>query len=317
MKKWISILAVLLFLASVSAFAERQVLIDFNSLDNTDLDIVKIAGPNAFSSISAEEKKDLLVNLNPDNWEIQLSPSARTIENIINSYCKSVTVAGGKYKDQTVLGARIHFPKGRYSAWAKIMPPYEIPSYEPADENDKIGNKYVNKGVIRNVGPIKTIMVTVYGRNFPHSLSLRLKNQNDEFIDWFVGYLNFSGWLTFKIDNPNYIPDARKRALKKYPLYPQEEPYVKLDSFIVYKYADNPGSDFIIYIKSVEIIYDLAILKTTEDIQDEEVWGILAARREAKKRAEAARVGVIQLLRFEEKKKIATENAEEEASSGE
>jgi hypothetical protein len=56
------------------------------------------------------------------------------------------------------------------------------------DANDKIGNKYINKGVLRNVGPIKTLMVTVYGRNFPHSLTIRLKNQNDEYTDIFVGY---------------------------------------------------------------------------------------------------------------------------------
>jgi hypothetical protein len=310
MKKWISIVLFLLLFFSIDVFAERQILIDFNNLKNTELDIVKLAGPNALTVADADKDK-LLISLDPNNWEVQLSPSARTIENIVNSLTKAVVPESGEYKGQTVLGARIHFPTGKYAAWAKIMPPYEIPSYEAADANDKIGNKYVNKGVLRNVGPIKTVMITVKGRNFPHSLTIRLKNQNDEYIDIFVGYLDFNGWRTFRIDNPNYIADVRKRNLKKFPLYPQEEPYVKLDSFIVYKYSDGPGGDFIIYIKSVEIIYDLAVLTAEEDINDELVWGILAARREAKKRAEAARVGIIQLLRFEEKKKMATESAEE------
>ena len=313
MKKWISVgIALLLFIA-VPVFAERAVLIDFNDLEDTELDIVKIAGPNAFSSLTEEGKKELMISLDPDNWEIVLSPSSRTIENIMYSLCKKVTVKRGKFEGETVLGARIHFPTSRYNAWAKIMPPYEIPSYEqdPNDPNDRVGNKYVNKGVIRNVGPIKTLIITVYGRNFPHSLQVRLKNQNDDFLDIFVGYLDFNGWLTFRIDNPNYIGEAKKRNLKKYPLYPMEEPYVKIDSFIVYRHADAPGGDFVIYIKSVEMIFDLAILQEQEGIDDEEVWGILSARREAKKRAEAARVGIVQLLRWEEKQKIAPEVATE------
>ncbi len=314
MKRWNLIFAIfLIFLFATPVLAERNVLIDFNNLANTELDIVKIAGPNVFQSVKTEEeRKNLLISLEPKNWEVILSPSSRTIENISLSFVKTVKVDRGQYAGQTVLGARIHFPKEKYNSWAKIIPPYEIPSYEPADANDTIGNKYIGKGVLRNVGAIKNLMVTVRGLNFPHSLTVRLKNQNDELIDFFVGYLDFTGFITITIDNPNYIADVRKRMLKKYPLYPVEEPYVKLDSFIVYRHGDQIGGDFLIYIKSVEMIYDLAILKMEQEIDDEAVWHILSDRREAKKRAEAARVGIIQLLRWEEQQKMATESSSDQ-----
>ncbi len=313
MKKWISLLLLTLIVFAPTMFAEKQVLLDFNDLEGTALDIVKLAGPNAFSSTAMTDGdvEQLNIDLTPENWEVVLSPSSRSIENITNSYCKSVVTTSGDYEGQTVLGVRVHFPTAKYNSWAKIQPPYDIPSYEAIDDNDKIGNKYVNKGVLRNVGAIKSLKVIVKGRNFPHTLSIRLRNQNDEITDMFISALDFNGWMNFIVDNPNYIDDARKRSLKKFPLYPQEEPYIKIDSFIVYRHAEHPGGDFILYLKSVELIYDLAIMKTEDDINDEEVWGILAARREEKKRAEAARVGIKQLLTFEEKKKMAEEEWEE------
>ena len=103
--------------------------------------------------------------------------------------------------------------------------------------------------------------------------------------------------------------------LKKYPLYPVEEPYIKLDSFIVYRHGDQIGGDFLLYVKSIEMIYDLAILKQEQEIDDEEIWHILRDRREAKKRAEAARVGIIQLLRWEEQQKMATESSTEQPAT--
>ena len=317
MKRWSILFSILLvFILVTPVLAERNFLIDFNNLENTELDIVKIAGPNAFQSVKTdEERKNLLISLEPKNWEVQLSPSSRTIENITNSYVQTVKVTRGQYAGQTVLGARIHFPTEKYNAWAKVIPPYEIPSYEPSNDQDAVGNKYLGKGVLRNVGAIEYLIVTVRGVNFPHSLTIRLKNQNDEYIDFFVGYLDFAGFITITIDNPNYISDVRKRMLKKYPLYPVEEPYIKLDSFIVYRHGDQIGGDFLLYVKSIEMIYDLAILKQEQEIDDEEIWHILRDRREAKKRAEAARVGIIQLLRWEEQQKMATESSTEQPAT--
>jgi nanoRNase/pAp phosphatase (c-di-AMP/oligoRNAs hydrolase) len=56
--------------------------------------------------------------------------------------------------------------------------------------------------------------------------------------------------------------------------------------------------------KDIEITYDLALLETQRDINDEAIWGILTERYEARKRAELRRVGDMQVLRSLEKEKM-------------
>jgi hypothetical protein len=73
---------------------------------------------------------------------------------------------------------------------------------------------------------------------------------------------------------------------------------------IIYRDSMQEGGDIVTYMKDIEITYDLALLETQRDINDEAIWGILTERYEARKRAELRRVGDMQVLRSLEKEKM-------------
>jgi len=306
MKKLISILIVLFFILSFSMiFAQEkgenikagpQVLIDFSNLENTDIDFSKYPGG------MAEGITELKVGLAIENWGIKLASSSAAPENRILSFCKAVE---SKKMEGNVLGVRIHFPTAPFNSWAKIVPPFEIPFYEDAEGDEEgEGTKFVNKGVLRNVGTIKSVSVRVAGRNFPHGLSITLNDEQDVKKEMFLGYLDYDGWKTLLWENPNYIKDVKQRDLRKSPLYPETMPSIKLDSFMVHRHGSQIGGDFVTYVKDVQIVYDLAVLEVERDINDEAVWGILKARKDRKRATEIRRLGILQLLRMQEKIKM-------------
>lgn len=236
----------------------------------------------------------------------------------------------------TVLGIRVHFPESPFNSWALVKPPFEIPAYEDVwtDEKGKLkaeyegqlaqdsvgnyvfdrsiltkedkGTKYLSKGVVRNVGVLKSLEVAVYGCQFKNALSILLKDHNDVVTEiQMPQYLDFDGWRRITWNNPNYISEVSNRDLYIIPLYPADEPYLKLDGFRIYRQGDQKGGDFVTYIKDVVITYDEA-LNTREDlpIDHEEAWGILTTRREAAKRREFSRIGQMEILRYLEKQKM-------------
>jgi hypothetical protein len=292
---------VFLVFCTVTLYAQQdisggpQVLIDFANLENTDVDFSKFPGA------MAEGIEELKVDLNIENWSVKLAPSSASPENRVLSYCKGVE--SGKMNGE-VLGMRIHFPTAPFNSWARLVPPFEIPFYEDSGTGDGQGTKFVNKGVLSNVGTIKSISVRVTGRNFPHGLSISLKDTNDTVREMFLGYLDFDGWKTLTWENPNYVTDVKQRDLVRKPLYPENMPSIKFDSFTVYRHGSQIGGDFVVYIKDVQMVYDLAILETERDINDEESWGILKARRDAKRAAEVRRLGLLQVLRKKEQIKM-------------
>jgi len=272
-----------------------QVLIDFSNLQNTDIDF------SQFPGAMAEGITELKVDLSLENWMVKLAPSSAFTENRVLSYCKAVP---SRKIEADVLGVRVRFPTAPYNSWAKVLPPFEIPFYEDLEGEEGEGTKFINKGVLRNVGTIKSISVRVVGRNFPHGLSISLKNEQETVKEMFMGYLDYDGWRTLTWNNPNYITDVKQRDLRKTPLYPQIMPSVKFDSFTIYRHGSNIGGDFVTYIKDVQMVYDLAIMEVERDIDDETIWGILEARKEAKRAAEIRRLGVLQLLRLKEQIKM-------------
>ncbi len=273
-----------------------QVLIDFSNLENTEIDFSKFPGG------MAEGFKEIKVGLDIENWAVKLAPSSASPLNRVLSFCKPVQ---SKKMNGEVLGARIHFPTAPFNSWAKIVPPFEIPFYEDAEgDKEGEGTKFLHKGVLRNVGTIKSISVRVVGRNFPHGLSISLKDEKDNVREMFLGYLDFDGWRTLTWNNPNYISDVKQRDLRKIPLYPETMPSIKFYDFTVYRSGSQIGGDFVVYIKDVQMVYDLAILEIERDINDEAVWGILKQRRDAKRAAEIRRLGILQLLRMQEKIKM-------------
>jgi hypothetical protein len=285
-------------------------------------------GALAGQSFTEEQRQAMKTSLSMSNWDVVLASSSRNNVNMTLSKTKESKVSdnAAQYKGQKVLGIRVHFPEAPFNSWASVKPPFEIPAFEPKakvdqqgvitpdtstssdpinarmtrfegsyDANTKLTSAY---GVVKNVGVIKKLAVNVKGLNFPHSLSVVLKDQNNAEQVVFIGYLNFDGWQEKTWENPAYVKEVRNRELRVYPLYPKSTPFVKLDSFLIQRDGANEGGDFITYIKDVKIIYDKAVLNLEADIDDEAEWGIIQTRENQRTKVESRRFGQSQVLRY-------------------
>jgi len=333
MKRLSIFVVVGLLLGGTALFADESALIDFSRL-GADTTLGKGSTPTenaatlvdysgvAGASFTDEEKAAMKSSLALNNWEVVLASSARSPVNQSVSMTKeAVTSANAKkfggedMANKKVLGVRIHFPIEPFSSWAMIRSPFDIPAYADKDtlqgdklvvaEADKgLGAKFSGNGVVKNVGVLKSLSITVYGANYPNGLGVVVSDQDGNEQTMFMDYLQFDGWRTLTWQNPNYITDVRNRELKKFPLYPKGMPYVKLLGIIVYRDAAQEGGDFVTYVKDIKITYDKAIMATDRDINDEAIWGILQQRNEARRLAELKRLGNLQVMRFLEKQKM-------------
>jgi hypothetical protein len=308
--------------ASTSLFADTSVLLDFSTLvGDTDVGeneaTVVDFSAQAGTGFTDEERAQMKTSLMIDNWEVVLASSSRTIGNQRRSLAKAVLVSdeASRFPGETVLGIRVHFPTEPFNSYALVKPPFEIPAYMQrttmqsdgtlvADESDLSGSKFDGYGVVKNVGVIKSVTVNVYGNNFPNGFSLVVMDQDGKEQNIFFGYLDFDGWRELTWSNPNYIDEVRNREMKKYPLYPRAQPMRKLVGLVFYRDAAQEGGDFISYIKDITITYDRAVLESTRDINEEEVWGILSEREESRRTAEFSKLGNLQVLRYLEAKKM-------------
>ena len=329
MKRMLILVAIALFVTG-SLIADEAVLIDFSKLvadtdtnteDDDDtptqngatmMDYGKVAG----ASYTEEQKAAMQTSLAITNWDVILASSSRTITRQSLSYtAEAPSKQWGK-----VMGVRIHFPVEPWNSHAFVRPPFEIPAYEPMDEQEgekaessegegKSTTKFENGfGVIKNVGTIKSIAVNVYGLNFPHRLSAVIIDSSGKEQNMNMGYLNFDGWAELRWDNPAYVQAVRNRELRLYPLYPTSTPFIKFGGFLVERDAAKEGGDFVGYFKDVKVIYDKAILDTDRDIDDEALWQIIRVREDARKTWEMSRFGQKQVLRYLESQKQATES---------
>jgi hypothetical protein len=202
------------------------------------------------------------------------------------------------------LGVRVHFPSHTYNAYAVVRPPYNLPvfdvagkqliiSYEgPVDKDNPpkmemagggtiIANDQLiptKNGVLHNVGTIKYIKARVSGRNFHNGFAIRLRDQNEEVTEYFLGYLDYPGWRTLIWKNPNYITAVPQRDIFRIPLYPQERPYRIFDSVVFYRNGNDLGGDFVSYVWDIMVDYDLAVSPDEYeaiDINDDYYWKIL------------------------------------------
>jgi hypothetical protein len=238
------------------------------------------------------------------------------------TYTKEATSKAKWGEDTKVMGVRVHFPLEHFYSKATIKPPFEIPAFEPQADVGDDGAISANEGsngitdlsrfedgfgVLKNVGTIKSIMVNAYGLNFPHGLSVLVLDSQGNEKSLFMGYLNFDGWGQLTWNNPQYITDVRNRELRIYPIYPTSTPFIKFAGFRIDRDADKEGGDFVTYFKDVNVVYDKAVLYTDRDIDDEELWGIIRTREEAKKSWEMERFGQNQILHYLDAQKQATE----------
>jgi hypothetical protein len=288
----------------------------------------------AGASYTEEQKRQMRVSLAIRNWDVVLSSSART--NMTQSLSQTaealVTSDAKQFAGKSVMGFRVRFPVEDFNSWAKIQPPYEIPAFEPKADVDDQGNIAVKTdnsgtdplnarltrfegaydpntrittalGIVKNVGTIKSIAVTVKGLNFPHGLHVVVKDADGVSRTMFMGYLNFDGWKELRWDNPLYVQDVRNRELRIFPLYPKTVPMVKFDGFVITRDASNVGGDFVAYVKDVKVLYDKAVLEPVRDIDDENIWGIVGKKETERKILESRRFGAQQVLRYLERMK--------------
>ena len=162
-------------------------------------------------------------------------------------------------------------------------------------------------GVVKNVGTLKSIAVTTMGMNYPHSLYVLLKDNDNIERRYFMGYLGFDGWKTLIWNNPQYISEIRNREIRVYPIYPRGLPFVKFTGFQVCRDGAHIGGNYIGYFKDVKVIYDKALLTSDRDIADEDLWGIITKKETERQTAEMQRFGNKQVNRYLEKAKLATE----------
>lgn len=335
MKRKFILVAIALLFVGAFAMAEEAILIDF-SLLNADI----VAGPDgkmtenrrsvmdystvAGATFTDQQKSLMRTSLALNNWEVVLNSSARNVTSVSVSKAKASPVSQNakNYAGQSLLGVRVNFPTWNSNANAVIKPSFEIPSYEPmasvADDGtvqaptaeEKAAGKTRFEdgyGVVKNVGVLKSIAVNTYGMNFPHGLYVILKNANNEEKRFFMGYLNFDGWKELVWQNPEYVSEVRTREVRLYPAYPTAFPSQSFSGFVVTRDALNDGGDFVAYFKDVKVIYDKAVLNTVRDFADEDLWGINTKKSTEAKQLEVSRFGGVQVLRFLEQQKMATE----------
>ena len=211
-----------------------------------------------------------------DDWKVRLNSSADFSLNRVLSYTKNVRVENtaepGLFRSGAsgnVLGIRVNYPHMPVNAFAEVTPPEKVNYFET--------DKYNEKGLLTNVGIIRSIKAFVKGKNYPHSMYLNLRNERGEKNSYFLGYLNFSGWKEKTYENPNYLNDTKFIDLEKItpsPGYPNAEPYVALESISFFKHGGNITGDFITYIGWIQMEYDQGVVKIEDDIDDENVWQI-------------------------------------------
>ena len=335
MKKTLFLTVAAMLLAGSIATAKESMLIDFSQLQadtcadengnpqqnsRTVMDYSVAAG----ATFTSDQKTLMKTSLALPEWEVVLNASAKNPVSVALSQVVAAPVkesADVPFAGKEIMGVRVVFPTWANNANCKIVPAFDIPAYEPlsdANENgerqeptDEQKGKYLFEdgyGVVKNVGTLKSISCTTMGMNFPHALYVLLKDNDGTERRYYMGDLYFDGWKTLVWNNPDYISEVRTREIRVYPIYPRGIPFVKFAGFQVCRDANHIGADFIGYFKDVKIIYDLAVLTSDRDIDDEDLWGIISKKEAERQAGEMARFGNKQVNRYLEKSKMATES---------
>lgn len=337
MKKTLGLFAAAMLLVGGVAFAEEAMLIDFTLLDadcceddngnktqnsHTVMDYSVSAG----ATFTEDQKNLMKTSLALPEWEVKLNSSAKTVGSLADSTIVAAPVKGEAdvpFAGKNVMGVRVVFPTWNSNANARIEPPFVIPAYEPLATADENGNRQKQTdeekasgktlfeggyGLVKNVGTLKAVSVTTMGMNYPHGLYVLLSDTDDVERRYFMGFLEFDGWKSLRWNNPQYISEIRNREIRVYPIYPRGMPFVKFKGFQITRDASHIGGDFIGYFKDVKIIYDKALLTSDRDIDDEDIWGIIAKKEDARQNAEMQRFGNKQVNRYLERAKLAKED---------
>lgn len=250
-----------------------------------------------------------------DNWVVWLNESARLTENRRNSYVTNTESQGngGTWEAGNVLGVRVHFPIAAWNSYALVKPGYELEMYGGAE-----GTKYTEgKGVIHNVGEIRSVSSWVYGRNYLIAYFVNIQNELGELKSYPMGNVYFSGWRQLRWENSEYLANVRDRVLIREPLYPKMMPSIKLDALGFYRTKDTRGGDFIVYVKDIMVEHDLAVVDFEEDIDDEGTWQLIKTENERRQAIEAAKMREFNELRDLEQRRMGADNQNTEEETQE
>lgn len=225
-------------------------------------------------SIGKPEEKILIdfsnlpEGLSLGRWQIKLSGYSDNAVSRKQSILKIAEVDSAKMNTEVkfnkCLGIRIYFEYSHGNDWAQIKPRLPISGFYSKE----------GEGILRNVGPIKSISMWVSGRNYKHTIEVRMIDPEGNYKCVNFGSLFFRGWRKLTWENSNYLKDIRKRDIVKKQLYPYFSPYLRFDSIVIYKNHTESGGDFITYVKDVRVEYEPALLTLEEAVNDEETWKI-------------------------------------------
>ncbi|HMB01119.1 MAG TPA: flagellar filament outer layer protein FlaA [Spirochaetota bacterium] len=182
-------------------------------------------------------------------------------------------------KQGKVLGVRAHFPVSDYGAYVTVKPKWPFPYY--AGDN---GTAFLNKGMINNFGPMKSISAWVKGKSYPNTFFINLRDQDGQVDIYKMGDVSHYGWKVLTYKNQNYLANVRDREIENVPMYPRVEPLVVFDSMVFYKDGQKGyDGNFIAYVSWIEVEHDKAIIQEYDDIDDEGTWGINKERVDQRK----------------------------------
>ncbi len=227
-----------------------------------------------------------------ENWYVQLASSSRTVGNQAMSYTKESKLKadakafdGEEMGGKTVHGRARALPAGHVQLLragpAPLRDPGLLQQDRAAPGRGRGGGGGQRHQVRRLRGGQERRRAEEPSRSPPTAptsrtasgSSSRTRTAIEQTI--FLDYLEFDGWRKLVWNNPNYITEVRNREVRKYPLYPNSEPFLKLVGLIFYRDSMQQGGDIVTYVKDIKITYDKALLETQRDINDEAIWGIL------------------------------------------
>ncbi len=253
-----------------------QTLIDFSEFDPEYDKATEIDYSNFLTAftLSSEELEQLKMTYGINSWMIRPRSSIEFPDIIKNSFVRAVVVndTAQNYAGETILGARIAFPEYPFEMFAEIVPPFRA---------NHSGDAFVGKGLLNNVGIVRSAYITVYGLNQPERLYVVTEDVTGNEYEYSFGDLKFIGWKTLEWANPNYLRDIRSRELQSMPLYPQASSNRRLKAIKVVRSGSiYGGADFVTYIKDIKLTFDKAVDDELigRDFDNEGVWGIVEKR---------------------------------------
>ncbi|MGL5721751.1 MAG: flagellar filament outer layer protein FlaA [Brevinema sp.] len=314
-------IALVLGVAGPLSAAERT-LIDFTTFDENIKQVMQRDQEIYNEAIAENPELDIRANGWPDfefaetdwdlsNWRVELNPSAQTPENNKNSMIKPAP----SQQHGTVLGVRLAFKPWANPFWATISMPfyfnanYTDGTYVSETDGQDAG---LGVGLLVNTGQLRNVRSWIYGLNYDYKAGVRVRNENDQLIEFGFGSIFHEGWRRLSYVNPFYLEDVNDWKPVKNPLYPFTMPYLKFDSFAFYKPEGMSNPHFFGYVRDVTIDSDLAVVREDTDIDDEALWKVVATEAIRKRSVMSKRIAEELLLR---RNLLKLRNANQEADA--